>query len=225
MLRGSLNTLTLDVERETGSLKLAIDEGGIHALEAFVLARYYMFTQIYFHDVRRGFDLVLTDFIAELLDDDGEQGRYPGTDKLDKYLRWDDNRVLFEASRRSDSAKKNLAWRVINRQHPKAIFETADSPDSGVARKVERELVTAAQEKFPSLQFWLDKAYDHPDKFRLEELMVKFDGHPPDWREFRRLSKPLQRLEEIGKYRLYANVRGDQIQETSVRNFCRSFMA
>ena len=220
-----LNTLTLDVEPETGSLKLAIDEGGVHALEAFVLARYYMFTQIYYHDVRRGFDLLLTDFIAELLGDEGEPGRYPGTDKIDEYLRWDDNRVLFEASMRSDAANKNLACRIINRKHPKAIFETDDSPDSGVARNVERGLLKAAQEGFPNLQFWLDKAYDHPDKFRLEEMMVKFDGHPPVWREFRRLSRPLQGLQEIGKYRLYADVRGDETQEAAVRDFCRSFMA
>ena len=49
----TLDEETLDGEPDTGSLKLAIDEGGLHALEAFVLARYYMFTQIYFHDVRR----------------------------------------------------------------------------------------------------------------------------------------------------------------------------
>ena len=72
-----LNSLTLDGEADTGSLKLAIDEGGVHALEAFVLARYYMFTQIYFHDVRRAFDLVLTDFISELLNRDYPSGRYP----------------------------------------------------------------------------------------------------------------------------------------------------
>ena len=101
-----LNTLTLDGEAETGSLKLAIEEGGLHALEAFVLARYYMFTQIYFHDVRRGFDLVLTDFIAELLADEYAHGKYPGTDNIDEYLRWDDNRILFEANKRSDAVEK-----------------------------------------------------------------------------------------------------------------------
>lgn len=220
-----LNTLTLDGEAEAGSLKLAIDEGGVHALEAFVLARYYMFTQIYFHDVRRGFDLVLTDFIAELLADEDALGKYPSTDKIDEYLQWDDNRILFEANRRSDAVKKNLAWRIINRQHPKAIYETEDSPDSGVARKIDPLLLQATREKFPSLQFWLDKAFDHPDRFRLEEMMVKFAGDPPVWREFRRLSRPLQGLQEIGKYRLYADVRGDETKEATVRDFCRSFMA
>ncbi len=220
-----LNTLTLDEEADTGSLKLAIDEGGVHALEAFVLARYYMFTQIYFHHVRRAYDLVLTDFIAELLQSEDSSGRYPGTNNIEEYLKWDDNRVLFEANRLSREEDKNLAWRVINRQHPKAIYETGDSPDSGEARRIERNLLDEAKVAFPHLQFWLDKAVDQPNKFRQAEMMVKFHGNPPVWREFRNISKPLEGLEEIGKYRLYADVRGDDAEEERVRNFCRSNMA
>ena len=220
-----LNTLTLDGEAEAGSLKLAIDEDGIHALEAFVLARYYMFTQIYFHDVRRAYDLVLTDFIEELLKDQTSDGKYPGTDEIEEYLLWDDNRILYEARKRCNAEKKNLAWRIINRQHPKEVYPTEDSPDSGLVRKVEGHLLAAVRDKFPELQFWLDRAVDHPDRFRLEEMMVKLSGSPTVWREFRRESRPLQGLQEIGKYRLYANVRGNANLENEVRNFCRLTMA
>ncbi len=220
-----LNTLTLDGEARAGSLNLAIDEDGMHALEAFVLARYYMFTQIYFHDVRRAYDLVLTDFIAELLAEDNSHGKYPGTEDIEEYLRWDDSRVLFEARRRSDPVTKNLAWRIINRQHPKEVYSTEDSPDSGLVRNVERLLLCKVSQEFPGLQFWLDRAVDHPDRFRVEEMMVKLPGNPPVWREFRRESRPLQGLMEIGKYRLYADVRGDTDQENEVRRFCRSIMA
>ena len=220
-----LNTLTLDGEVRAGSLRLAIDEDGIHALEAFVLARYYMFTQIYFHDVRRAYDLVLTDFIAELLAEDNSHGKYPGKGESEEYLRWDDNRVLFEARRRSDPVAKNLAWRIVNRQHPKEVYSTEDSPDTGLVRNVERLLLCEVSQNFPGLQFWLDRAVDHPDRFKVEEMMVKLPGNPPVWREFRRESRPLQGLMEIGKYRLYADVRGDAGQENEVRRFCRSIMA
>ena len=32
---------------------LGVEEGGIHAAEALLLARYFMYTQVYFHHVRR----------------------------------------------------------------------------------------------------------------------------------------------------------------------------
>ena len=222
-----LNSLTLDPETDTGtgSLRLAIDEGGVHALEAFVLARYYMFTQVYFHDVRRGFDLVLTDFIAELLKDEGVAGRYPGVDRLEEYLRWDDYRILYEANKRADINKKNLAWRVIQRQHPKAVYETEDLPDSGVVRMIEKDLLQKVRSKFSDCLFWLDKAIDHPDRFKRADMMVEMSGNPASWREFRKLSKPLQGLDEINKYRLYADVRGDSAKESEVRDFRRTVMA
>ncbi len=220
-----LNTLTLDGEAEEGSLKLAIEEDGIHALEAFVLARYYMFTQIYYHDVRRAYDLVLTDFIADLLENETDNGRYPGIDNLEEYLKWDDNRVLFEANERRDRERKNFSWRIIDRQHPREVYATEDSPDSGLVRNVETRLVKAVTERFPDLQFWLDRAIDRPDRFRLEDMMVKIVGNPPIWREFSRESRPLQGLQEIGKYRLYSDLRGDVDMQEEVRSFCRSLMA
>ncbi len=220
-----LNTLTLDPDPESGSLKLGISHGGLHALEAFVLARYYMFTQIYFHHVRRAFDLVLTDFIASILEEEYSTGRYPDSDSYDDYLRWDDNRILFEANRRSDAKAQNLAWRVINRRHPKAIYETGNSPDAGLIRRAQRELPAAAKTEFPHLTFWEDKAIDHPDRFRRAEMMVNFGDSQPIWREFGRESQALKGLEEINNFRLYADVRGDVRQEAAAQQFCRTFMA
>lgn len=43
-----INTLTV-WENEEGVLYLAIEKGGMHAFEEFVLARYFMFTQVYFY--------------------------------------------------------------------------------------------------------------------------------------------------------------------------------
>ena len=220
-----LNTLTLDPEAQSGSLRLAIGAGGLHALEAFVLARYYMFTQIYFHEVRRAFDLILTDFIAELLQGKYKSGRYPDCDEIGEYLKWDDNFVLTAANEHADASTKNLAWRIINRQHPKAVYETGDSPDAGLMRKAEGMLSREVNDRFPGVSCWVDKAIDHPDRFRLAEMMVNFGAQTPDWREFRNESQPLQGLQEINKFRLYADVRGDPGLENEVRAFCRTFMA
>ena len=71
-----IDTVTL-YEDPNGALRLGIEYGGIHAIEGFILARYFMFTQVYFHSVRRAYDLILTDFIAELLREDTGTGQYP----------------------------------------------------------------------------------------------------------------------------------------------------
>ena len=44
-----LETMIALEDPETGSWGIGIDEGGVHAFEALVLARYYMFTQVYFN--------------------------------------------------------------------------------------------------------------------------------------------------------------------------------
>ena len=87
-------------------------------------------------------------------------------------------------------------------------------------------MLDEAKVAFPHLQFWLDKAVDQPNKFRQAEMMVKFHGNPPVWREFREyILNHWKDWREIGKYRLYADVRGDDAEEERVRNFCRSNMA
>ena len=56
--------------------------------------------------------------------------------------------------------------------------------------------------------------------------MVRFGGPTtPDWREFRKQSRPLQGLQEIGKYRLYADVRGDLGLEKKIQDLCHRSMA
>ena len=68
---GSVDTIILYDEDPSRALRLGIDGGGIHAIEGFILARYFMFTQVYYHAVRRAYDLILTEFIGEILNEDG----------------------------------------------------------------------------------------------------------------------------------------------------------
>ena len=219
-----LATLTLDGEDPDGGLRLGVEVGGQHALEEFVLARYFMFAQVYFHSVIRAFDLVLTEFIGDLLSQNCGPGTYPGPENVDEYLLWDDQRVIAAASGMMDSDAKNLAWRIIDRQHPKAIYETGPSPDKGILRKVVYQLLDAARKKFPDTRFWLDQAVDHPDKFRVENIMIKQLGSPSNWRSFESESKALGALTDVNQVRIYADVRGDQNREDEVGLFCRDFM-
>jgi len=219
-----LETLTLDGEDPGGGLVLGIEAGGQHALEEFVLARYFMFAQVYFHKVRRAFDLVLTEFIGELLARNNGTGTYPGPENVNEYLMWDDQKVIAAASELMDSDAKNLAWRIIDRQHPKAIYETGLSPNKAILRKVIYQLLDAAREKFPEIRFWMDQAVDHPDKFRVDNIMIKQLGGSSNWLSFESESRALGALTDVNQVRIFADVRGNQDKVEEVGLFCRNFM-
>ena len=59
---------------------LGVEEGGLHTAESLLLARYFMFSQVYCHPVRRIYDVHLRDFLKEWLD-----GGFLGT-TIDEHL-------------------------------------------------------------------------------------------------------------------------------------------
>ena len=62
-----VNCITLGENKETGSVSLAIKKGGIQIAESLVIARYQMFSQVYFHKVRRIFDYHIGNALTEIL--------------------------------------------------------------------------------------------------------------------------------------------------------------
>jgi len=216
-----LDTLTLYDEDPSGSLLLGIEWDGVHAIEGFIFARYFMFTQVYFHHVRRSYDLILGEFIRSLLKNEYGVDHYP--DDVREYVKWDDHRVFSKASEQGDTSQKNLAWRLTSRQHLKPVHTTEEHPDPLVARKALWQLPKVIREKFPGVLVWPDQASDHPERFRKEELRV----HLPTlgWRSLHTVSKALQGLEEIAQVRVYADVRGDDSLMDKIGGFCQQFMS
>ncbi len=68
--------------------RLAIKSGGVQVFEEFVLARYFMFIQVYFHRTRRFLDIMLGRALQSIL----PESLYPTN--IEDYLQWDDCRVL-----------------------------------------------------------------------------------------------------------------------------------
>ncbi len=99
---------------------LGVEVGGYQSAEALLLARYFMFTQVYFHPVRRIYDIHLKDFLLEILPD----GKYPID--IEDHLSFTDHEVL--ASLRKAAHDTSLpgsehAGRIIKRQHYKRLYE------------------------------------------------------------------------------------------------------
>ncbi|MBI3910899.1 MAG: HD domain-containing protein [Armatimonadetes bacterium] len=79
---------------------LVVTSDGVHALEQFVLAKYYLTTQVYRHKVRLITDQMLTRAIALGIEHDKidllrDLYRYDGSDEfVRRYVAWDDARFL-----------------------------------------------------------------------------------------------------------------------------------
>ena len=221
-----IDTVTLYDESPDDVLRLGIEIGGIHAIEGFILARYFMFTQVYFHSVRRAYDLILTEFISQLLKETSEEGRYP--EDLAEYLKWTDWRVLAELPRymdEQDEKKRNIAKGIATRRHPKPVYETGDHADRLIVNRAMTRLPRQLEEKFDGVTIWTDRATDNPERFRLGD-----DGWPIRrrnglWESLDTLSKALGGLEGIRQFRVYADVRDNDALEKEIEDFCRRVMA
>jgi hypothetical protein len=108
--------LCLTAYKEGNNIFLAMDEGGIHAFEEFVLARYFMFTQVYFHKTRRFLDKMLVKYLERCL----PNGKYPSD--VNDFLDWDDARVWGDIKK--DADKDEVANRLYNRKIMKTVYES-----------------------------------------------------------------------------------------------------
>ena len=213
-----IDTITLYDEHPDEVLRLGIDYGGVHAIEGFILARYFMFTQVYFHAVRRAYDLLLTDFIRDLLQNTLGSDRY--SEQLMEYIKWTDWKILAEVNERADEERKNLAWRLATRKHPKPVYETGDHADKMVVNRATTKLPEALQEKYPNLKVWTDKATDHPERFRMGEESWPIREKNGSWASLEVLSKALGGLEEVRQFRVYVDAGDDNGLENEIADFC-----
>lgn len=146
----SLRILPAPPTDEEGSdePQLGVESGGIYTAEALLLARYFMFTQVYFHPVRLIYDLHLIDFLRAWLPN-GKFNTAP-----EDHLRLNDNDVLVairDAAADRDAAGHDPAMRLMTRTHFRVAYSR--SPDD-VARNPDaaQYLFEAMREKYePSL--------------------------------------------------------------------------
>ena len=143
-----LDTITA-VEDDDGAIHLAVAEDGRYALEGFLLARYYMFLQVYLHPYRRFYDLALTRTIRLLLEN--SDGRYPPPSEVSEYLRFDDGWIDSAAQ---ELVEKGNVWAksLYGRAHWKCVAEhtsgTLDPPNSAIDTAEWMDEIRQVQNRF-----------------------------------------------------------------------------
>jgi len=123
-----------DSSRDLKAPRVGISNGGWHAAEALILARYSMHKQVYFHKTRVAYDIHLRHAMQALL----PNGKYPSplSDGLSDYLKWDDWRVL---GMLAEGKGGEHGQRLLNRKHYRMVYQTRENPKD----LEELELLTA----------------------------------------------------------------------------------
>ena len=116
------------------------------------LARYFMYKQVYFHHVRRAYDIHLRDFLKDWL-----EGGYFSI-AIDQHLEMTDNEVtaaVLRSARKMESPGHVHAKRIIDRQHFKRIYERTPA-DQKINRQSVDLIYTALIAEFGSDQIKKD---------------------------------------------------------------------
>jgi len=100
--------------------QLGVERGGVEAAEALWLARYFMFSQVYFHPTRLVYDQHLKDFLKAWL----AEGLFP-TD-VEGHLALTDAEIaaaMRSAARDSGMPGHDPARRIIERDHFRVVYQ------------------------------------------------------------------------------------------------------
>jgi len=201
-----IQSLCLYKHGETGNYILAIESGGLHALEAMVLARYFMFTQVYFHKVRRAYDHHLQCFLQRHVK------TYPKD--LKQYLSYDDNFVfhLLREKRNDDDAV-----RILQRRPYVRAFRTPEHIDEEQLTRF-NWLKQDLTKNFPG-KFFCDAAEKSPHKFEKINTYVVDSAGTGRSNLVQNESGIIRNLKNIEQHRIFTT-REDR---PTIEKFCQDF--
>lgn len=170
---------------ETEAPIIAIQDGGWHIAESLVVARYQMFSQLYFHKTRRIFDYHISAATKEVLHSVGlEDGCYPTPSNIDKYLDFDDWTIWGAFKQGLGGEHKD---RILNRKHYKCIHETDIVPSESDQKRMDELKV---ENERAGIKIFHDKA---------STKWYKLDKDISIYGERSRMLKPLSEYSSIVK--------------------------
>jgi HD superfamily phosphohydrolase len=181
---------------DDGSPRIGVMEGGWHAAEGLIVARYFMFTQVYFHKTRVIYDHHLQGALADLL----PGGLFPDPKgiHLKKYLQWDDWRVL-GLLQKGKGGKHGQ--RLVDRNHFREVTHTSETPSSGdleLLSKWREALGDCLAAEIPAKNSWY--------KFGLADVQVRGELPKAEVQPLSKYSSVVRSMEPIRQVRLYARL-------------------
>jgi hypothetical protein len=184
-----VETLVAVTDPLTGEASLGVEAGGVHAVEALILARYYMFTQVYFNVTGKAMEHHLTEWLRD------EDRFWPAAPE--RFLAEDDHSTL--AAMRA--ARGVHARAVVDRAHFPLAFETREHPTPR-QRAAFEAAVPELEAEFGAGALLVVRSRKDPHRLASARVLVERDGgrlEPLD-----RSSQFLRHLARIDLARVYA---------------------
>jgi uncharacterized protein len=146
---------------------LAIAGDGVNSVEQFVLAKYYMSIQVYYHRIRLITDEMIKRGITLGIEEDKiswlhDLYSYDGTkEHLNEYLQWHDEKLILEilSERTPDGWAKTIFKKLRNRELLKCIFSANENRFESVAPEVRHAIFTDPQRICDALELTVAQAY------------------------------------------------------------------
>jgi HD superfamily phosphohydrolase len=136
-------------DQESDEPALGLENGGLESSEALMLARHFIYKQVYLHPIRRVYDIHLIDFLNSWL----EGGRF--SVNLEDHLAMSDAEVITAiraAARDTSSPSYGDACRIERRNHFRLFYSASPGDkDGGVLRPGEKLFDLAQKEFDPKL--------------------------------------------------------------------------
>ncbi|HAV39969.1 MAG: HD domain-containing protein [Aquificota bacterium] len=161
--------------------KKCVHISALRSLESFILGRYFMYSQVYFHKVVR----ILNIHLKEVIEDFFKEGLLDPRD----FHRKTDNHVI---SLMLDRHEEERVRRILGREHYREVFFTSSKE---VFEYVKDRLLEKYEEDL--LRF------DHISKKVLDEDIPLWDGSK--LKSLREVSHLVSSLRDIEFYRIYAH--------------------
>ena len=149
----TLRILPTSYAGESQEPALGVQHGGLESAEALLLARYFMYSQVYFHPIRRIYDIHLKDFLKEWLPD----GMF-STD-LQRHLSVTDNEItaaILDAAFNDTLPGHDSARKIVLREHSRVIY-SRNPHDAEINPEAGRLIIDSLSSKFGRQYFRTDR--------------------------------------------------------------------
>ena len=197
-----IDTLAPIEDPVDGEWRLGVDHGGVHALEALVMARYYMFTQVYFNVTGKVMELHFNEWLR------ATGRRWPVEPQA--FLEQDDVTVNY-SMRQSDDRH---ARAIVHRERYSLAFETDEHLSAEEGRRFEA-LIPQLEARFGAENLLVNHSAKDPHRLEKKRVLVRrYDGSLQPMAE---ASDFIRHMSRIDSFRVYAprDLREDMAREVA----------